>query len=53
MIEVRCDNCGRILEIFNRDVTWGIIRETANECHCPRCHPENFTKEEKKNEQSE
>lgn len=40
MIEIRCDKCGNcigVVEICEHGLDWA----TINECHCPRCHPEN------------
>lgn len=45
MIEIRCDKCGRVLSVEDRDLP-GLGWLTINECHCPDCHPENVNVKE-------
>ena len=47
MVEIRCDRCGKLLSDIRRGLT-GTYIETINECHCPKCHPENFEKVKKR-----
>lgn len=53
MIEIRCDKCGNCIGVgwIRKIGEPGLEWVTINECHCPRCHPENVNvKEDPDNE---